>query len=83
MRDHDGDIAALQAGLHVRRPARNGLRLYTTDFDSVSLSDSYRGRQAFLADAYASWQPPAPASTCGAVSLAGMRRKVATTPRRE
>lgn len=48
MRDHDGDIAALQAGLHVRRPARNGLRLYTTDFDSVSLSDFYRGRQAFL-----------------------------------
>jgi len=48
MRDHDGDLAALQAGLHVRRPARNGLRLYTTDFDSVSLSDFYRGRQAFL-----------------------------------
>jgi hypothetical protein len=48
MRDHDADIAALQAGLHVRRPARNGLRLYTTDFDSVSLCDFYRGRQAFL-----------------------------------
>jgi hypothetical protein len=48
MRDHDGDIAALQAGLHLRRPAKNGLRLYTTDFDSVSLSDFYRGRQAFL-----------------------------------
>jgi hypothetical protein len=32
MRDHDGDIAALQAGLHVRRPAKSGLRLYTTDF---------------------------------------------------
>lgn len=48
MRDHDADIAALQAGLHVRRPARNGLRVYTTDFDSVSLCDFYRGRQAFL-----------------------------------
>jgi len=48
MRDHDADIAALQAGLHVRRPARNGLRLYTTDFDSVSLCDFYRGRSAFL-----------------------------------
>jgi hypothetical protein len=48
MRDHDGDIAALQAGLHLRRPARSGLRLYTTDFDSVSLCDFYRGRQAFL-----------------------------------
>ncbi|RMH50629.1 MAG: hypothetical protein D6685_17945 [Bacteroidetes bacterium] len=48
MRDHDGDIAALQAGLHLRRPARNGLRLYTTDFDSVCLCDFYRGRQAFL-----------------------------------
>lgn len=48
MRDHDADIAALQAGLHVRRPARNGLRLYTTDFDSVSLCDFYRGRHAFL-----------------------------------
>lgn len=48
MRDHDADIAALQAGLHVRRPARNGLRLYTADFDSVSLCEFYRGRQAFL-----------------------------------
>jgi len=48
MRDHDGDIAALQAGLHIRRPARTGLRLYTTDFDSVSFSDFYRGRQAFV-----------------------------------
>lgn len=48
MRDHDADIAALQAGLHLRRPARNGLWLYTTDFDSVSLCDFYRGRQAFL-----------------------------------
>lgn len=48
MRDHDGDIAALQAGLHLRRPARNGLRVYTTDFDSVSLCDFYRGRHAFL-----------------------------------
>jgi hypothetical protein len=48
MREHDGDIAALQAGLHLRRPARSGLRLYTTDFDSVSLCDFYRGRQAFL-----------------------------------
>ncbi len=48
MHDHDGDIAALQAGLHLRRPARNGLRLYTTSFDSVSLCDFYRGRQAFL-----------------------------------
>ena len=48
MRDHAGDIAALQAGLHLRRPARNGLRLYTTTFDSVSLCDFYRGRHAFL-----------------------------------
>lgn len=48
IKDHDADIAALQAGLHVRRPAKNGLRLYTTDFDSLSLSDFYRGRQAFL-----------------------------------
>jgi len=48
MHDHGGDVAALQAGLHVRRPARNGLRLYTTDFDDVSLCDFYRGRQAFL-----------------------------------
>ena len=48
MRDHDGDIAALQAGLHLKRPAKSGVRLYTTDFDSVSLSDFYRGRQAFL-----------------------------------
>lgn len=48
MRDHGGDIAALQAGLHVRQPAPNGLRLYTTDFDSVSLCDFYRRRQAFL-----------------------------------
>lgn len=47
-RDHGADIAALQAGLHVRRPAKNGLRLYTTDFDSVSLFDFYRGRQVFL-----------------------------------
>ena len=48
MVDHNGDIAALQAGLHVRRPAKSGVRLYTTDFDSVSLSNFYRGRSAFL-----------------------------------
>jgi len=46
--DHGGDIAALQAGLHLRRPARSGLRFYTTDFDSVGLTDFYRGRHAFL-----------------------------------
>ena len=47
-RSERSDAGAEQAGLHMRRPARNGLRLYTTDFDSVSLCDFYRGRQAFL-----------------------------------
>ena len=48
MHDHDGDLAALQAALHVRKPAPTGLRLYTADFDNVSLHNFYRGRQAFL-----------------------------------
>jgi hypothetical protein len=48
MRENQSDIAALQAGLKLRKPAKSGLRLYTTDFDSVSLSDFYRGRSAFL-----------------------------------
>lgn len=48
MRENGGDIAALQAGLKQRKPARSGLRLYTADFDSVSLCDFYRGRSAFL-----------------------------------
>ena len=48
MRENNGDIAALQAGLKQRKPARSGLRLYTAEFDSVSLCDFYRGRSAFL-----------------------------------
>jgi len=48
MRENQSDIAALQAGLKARRPARDGLRLYTADFDSVSLAKFYRGRSAFL-----------------------------------
>ena len=48
MRENQSDIAALQAGLKSRKPARDGLRLYTADFDSVSLAGFYRGRSAFL-----------------------------------
>lgn len=48
MRENQSDIAALQHGLKSRRPARDGLRLYTADFDSVSLARFYRGRSAFL-----------------------------------
>lgn len=48
MRENQSDIAALQHGLKSRRPARDGLRLYTADFDSVSLAGFYRGRSAFL-----------------------------------
>jgi hypothetical protein len=48
MRDNATDIAALQAGLAQRKPARSGVRLYTADFDGVSLCDFYRGRHAFL-----------------------------------
>jgi hypothetical protein len=48
MRENGGDIAALQAGLKQRKPARSGVRLYTADFDSVSLCDFYKGRSAFL-----------------------------------
>ncbi len=48
MRENHSDIVALQAGLKARKPARDGLRLYTADFDSVSLAGFYRGRSAFL-----------------------------------
>ena len=48
MREHGGDIAALQAGLRQRRPAPSGVRLWTADFDHVSLANFYRGRHAFL-----------------------------------
>ncbi|MFN7020031.1 MAG: hypothetical protein ACK4WH_01720 [Phycisphaerales bacterium] len=48
MRENSGDIAALQAGLKQRKPARSGVRFYTADFDSMSLCDFYRGRSAFL-----------------------------------
>ena len=48
MRENQSDIAALQAGLKARKPSRDGLRLYTADFDSVSLDGFYRGRSAFL-----------------------------------
>jgi len=48
MRENQSDISALQHGLKSRRPARDGLRLYTADFDSVSLARFYRGRSAFL-----------------------------------
>jgi hypothetical protein len=48
VRENQADITALQAGLKSRRPARDGLRLYTADFDSVSFAGFYRGRSAFL-----------------------------------
>ena len=50
VRENQSDIAALQAGLKARKPARDGLRLYTAPptFESVSLSGFYRGRSAFL-----------------------------------
>lgn len=50
MRENTGDIAALQAGLKMRKPSKHGLRLYTAppEFDSVSLADFYKGRSAFL-----------------------------------
>jgi len=48
MRENSGDIAALQAGPKQRKPARSGVRLYTADFDSMSLCDFYRGKSAFL-----------------------------------
>ena len=48
MRENQSDITALQAGLKARKPARDGLRLYTADFDSVSLAGFYRGRSVFL-----------------------------------
>ncbi|MFO0081170.1 MAG: hypothetical protein ACK55O_00955, partial [Phycisphaerales bacterium] len=48
VRENQSDIAALQAGLKARKPSRDGLRLYTADFDSVSLGGFYRGRSAFL-----------------------------------
>ena len=47
-RPNQSDIIALQRGLKTRVPARSGLRLYTADFDSVSLAGFYRGRSAFL-----------------------------------
>ena len=48
MREHAGDIAALQSGIRQRRPAPSGVRLWTADFDHVSLANFYRGRHAFL-----------------------------------
>ena len=50
VRENQSDIAALQAGLKARKPARDGLRLYTAPptFESVSLCGFYRGRSAFL-----------------------------------
>ncbi|MEO0715395.1 MAG: hypothetical protein AAFY58_00240 [Planctomycetota bacterium] len=45
---NQSDIVALQRGLKNRAPARNGLRLYTSDFDSISLGGFYKGRSAFL-----------------------------------
>ncbi|MEL6739795.1 MAG: hypothetical protein AAFP26_03980 [Planctomycetota bacterium] len=45
---NQSDIVALQGGLKNRAPARNGLRLYTADFDSISLGGFYKGRSAFL-----------------------------------
>ena len=48
VRENQSDIAALQAGLKAKKPAKDGLRLYTADFDSVSLGGFYRGRSAFL-----------------------------------
>ena len=47
-RPNQSDIIALQHGLKNRAPARNGLRLYTADFDSVSMANFFRGRSAFL-----------------------------------
>jgi len=47
-RPNQSDIIALQHGLKNRAPARNGLRLYTADFDSISMANFYRGRSAFL-----------------------------------
>jgi len=51
VRENQSDINALQAGLKARKPARDGLRLYTPAFDSVSLAGFYKGtggRSAFL-----------------------------------
>jgi hypothetical protein len=48
MRENQSDIAALQVGLKSRKAPPDGLRLYTADFDSVSLAGFYRGRSAFL-----------------------------------
>jgi len=45
---NQSDIVALQRGLKNRAPARNGIRLYTADFDSISLGGFYKGRSAFL-----------------------------------
>ncbi len=45
---NQSDIVALQRGLKNRAPSRNGLRLYTADFDSISLGGFYKGRSAFL-----------------------------------
>ena len=45
---NQSDIVALQRGLKNRAPARNGLRLYTADFDSISLGGFYKARSAFL-----------------------------------
>lgn len=45
---NQSDIVALQRGLKNRAAARNGLRLYTADFDSISLGGFYKGRSAFL-----------------------------------
>jgi len=45
---NQSDIVALQRGLKNRAPARSGLRLYTADFDSISLGGFYKGRSAFL-----------------------------------
>jgi len=47
-RPNQSDIVALQHGLKNRSPSRNGLRLYTADFDSISMANFYRGRSAFL-----------------------------------
>ena len=47
-RPNQSDINALQHGLKNRSPARTGLRLYTADFDSISMANFYRGRSAFL-----------------------------------
>lgn len=47
-RPNQSDIVALQRGLKKRSPARSGLRLYTAEFDSVSMGGFYRGRSVFL-----------------------------------